>query len=65
WALSAKFDHGRHLLGKYCWMGVSTGVNSIKTATFETREQAREAQKTCCYKKTRVEHVQVTVRIVE
>lgn len=76
WVLSKKFDHGRYLLGRYCWNtpgnGVSDSLSSLtgakpycQIATFETREQAREAQKTCYYKKTRVEKVCITVEIVK
>ena len=69
WALSKQFDYGRYLLSKHHYgprMGVSTGIHSIQTATFETRQQAREAQKTCYYSSgTRVEKVRVTIEIIK
>lgn len=58
WALMYKFDWGYALLGKYCWMNAPLLEGPIKT--FYTRREAREAKKTCCYKRA----VPVKVKIV-
>lgn len=66
WGISYKFDYGRSLLGSYCWEAPVNlaEVHGIRTAIFRTRKQARKAQKTCCYKKTRIERLCVTVEAI-
>ncbi len=67
WAISYRFDRDdRRLLGQFCWDaeeedGPRFSVTGI--ALFPTRTVARAAQKTCCYKSTRVERVRVMVLV--
>ena len=64
WALSSKFDHGRLLLGPYCWP-LGEQPDRPRITIFLTRKQARKAQETCCYRKTRVERVYVTIEVAK
>ena len=64
WALSTKFDHKRSFLNIFCW-GFPIEPSKIGVALFETRKEARKAQKTCGYRKMRIEKVCVTVKAIE
>ena len=66
WALSCKFPEGRLFLGIYCWKEFIDWVmlDTMGIALFETRKKAREAQKACCYNRTRVEKVHATVEAI-
>ena len=66
WAISEQIEIGyhRYLLGKLCW-DPEARLGPIPIALFSTREEARAAQKTCCYKPTRVERVRVTIEVIE
>ena len=67
WALSKKFPEERKFLGIYCWQKYIDWVmlDIAGTALFETRKEAREAQKICNYHKARVEKVRVTVEVIK
>ncbi len=69
WALSIKGDNERELLGPFSWpIGISgdpDGVLENSVMLFNTRKEAKKAKKTCCYKKTHVERVLVTVGPIE
>lgn len=61
WALGRNFDWGFGLLGKYAW---PNAVDSdVSTKLFRTRQQARDARKSCCYKDAKVVSVMVTIEI--
>ena len=66
WALSVKEDNERLFLGPYCWPN-ETPITVLDDSAklFNTRKEARKAKKTCCYKKTHVEQVLVTVEPIE
>ena len=72
WALSYQFDWGRSLLGQFCFVYAKGKVTTttrgkiaygLPIALFGTRSIARDAQTTCCYSPTRVEHVTVTIEV--
>jgi len=64
WALSKQFLKNRCFLGLFCWDNfTSPGIMGV--ALFRTRKDAKKAQKTCFYLKTRVEKVRVTIEIIE
>lgn len=60
WALSTKIRGRRILVSSFAW-GWCDGGYTVGVRLFHTRENVREAKKDCCYQKTRVEKVQVTV----
>lgn len=61
WALYRDFDWGRSLLGKYCWSDAIE--QEYKTKLFRTRQQARDARKTCCYKDAKVVKVTISIQM--
>ena len=72
WALSHQFDSARSLLGPFCFLSAQGKVATtargkiaygLPVAVFGTRSIARDAQVTCCYSSTRVEHVTVTIEV--
>ena len=62
WVLTYKFDWGTAMLGKYCWKDATEDEYKIKI--FRTRQQARKAQKTCCYEKTKIVRVNINISAV-
>lgn len=67
WALSRKFQKRRLFLGLFCWVAPPPALNMIVmgVALFETRKGARQAQKSCLYRGTRVEKVCATVEAIK
>ena len=59
WALTHKFDQGTRMLGKHCWKDAT--IDNLPTKVFRTRQQARDARKDCCYKKTKVVKVVIFI----
>ena len=62
WALAYKVwaSLGYTILGKYCFP--IAGINDPIIKTFRTREEARKARDTCCYKPAKVVRVEVIIR---
>ena len=61
WALIRRFDWGDSLLGKFCWIGARSDDFNVRI--FNTRQEARNARSTCCYKDAKP--VKVIIKVVE
>lgn len=59
WALSYRFDSGRRLLGETSWKKGKEHFKQYPVVVFHTKALARKAQKTCCYKETRLEPIEI------
>lgn len=63
WALAFEFDQGMQMLHKYDWEGA--GINDLPTKVFRTRQQARDARRSCRFKKAKVVKVIISIESLE
>ena len=63
WALSYKFDDGTRILSKYCWK--DTTIDDLPTKVFRTRQHARDARKSCRFKKAKVVKVIISIELLK
>lgn len=63
WALTEQFSWGRSFLGKFCWPGGND--SDLCYRLFRTRQHARDARATCCYKDARPVKVVVSIEEVQ
>ncbi len=64
WALSHPFGNTRYLLGRLV-VDCCQDECAITTALFPTRAAARKEQEMYGHQPTRVEHVRVTIEVIE